>query len=93
MYTALETVIGAERRGLAPITTPAYSPQSNGMAEAFVRTLKRDYGDGADLGSAAAVLERLPRWIADHNGAAPHSALGYLPPLEFRRRRQAMVTG
>jgi putative transposase len=93
MYTALETVICAERLGLAPVTTPAYSPQSNGMAEAFVRTLKRDYVDGADLGSAAAVLEQLPRWIADYNGAAPHSALGYLPPLEYRRRQQEIVTG
>jgi putative transposase len=88
MYTALETVICAERLGLAPVTTPAYSPESNGMAEAFVRTLKRDYVDGADLGSAAAVLDQLPRWVADYNGVAPHSALGYLSPAEFRRRRQ-----
>lgn len=55
MYTALEMVIAAQRLGLAPIITPAYSPESNGMAEAFVKTLKRDYVDGADLSSAAAV--------------------------------------
>src|ERR1700755_1155251 len=29
--------------GLLPLTTPVESPQSNGMAEAFVRTFKRDY--------------------------------------------------
>jgi transposase InsO family protein len=29
--------------GLEPRTTPIESPQSNGMAEAFVRTIKRDY--------------------------------------------------
>jgi transposase InsO family protein len=29
--------------GLEPRTTPLESPQSNGMAEAFVRTIKRDY--------------------------------------------------
>lgn len=98
MYTALETVICAERLGLAPVTTPAYSPESNGMAEAFVHTLKRDYISGADLSSAAAVLAQLPAWIADYNGLAPHSALGYRPPLVYRAERAAtvaveMVTG
>jgi transposase InsO family protein len=28
IYTALETLIAAEKLGLTPITTPAYSPQS-----------------------------------------------------------------
>ena len=88
MYTALETVIYAERHGLAPVTTPAYSPESNGMAEAFVKMLKRDYADGADLSTAGAVLDQLPAWIADHNGVAPHSALGYCAPQQYRARRQ-----
>src|SRR5262249_7238197 len=47
IYTALETVIEAERLNLVPITTPVASPESNGMAEAFVNTLRRDYLDGA----------------------------------------------
>lgn len=89
MYTALETVICAERLGLVPITTPAYSPESNGLSEAFVHTLKRDYVSGADLSSATAVLEQLPRWIADYNGVAPHSALGYVPPLVYRAEQAA----
>ncbi len=40
IYTALETISTAERLNLLPITTPAASPQSNGMSEAFVNTLK-----------------------------------------------------
>jgi putative transposase len=92
MYTALGTVVTAERLGLAPVTTPAYSPQSNGMAEAFVKTMKRDYVDGADLSSAAAVLEQLPRWVADYNGVAPHSALGYRTPHEYRAQQQGQPT-
>ncbi len=87
MYTALETVIAAERLNLAPITTPARSPQSNGMSEAFVNTLRRDYIAGADLATAAVVLEQVPAWIADYNAEAPHSALGYRSPTEFRAAR------
>ena len=59
IYTALDTVITAEKLNLAPITTPAMSPQSNGMSEAFVNTMKRDYVAGADRSTAAAVLEQI----------------------------------
>ena len=48
-YTATASVLYAHELGLIPITTPAYSPQSNGLAEAFVKTFKRDYVDGAEL--------------------------------------------
>ena len=92
IYTALETVIAAERLGLTPITTPAYSPQSNGLAERFVRTLRRDYLDGADRSTAAVVLDQLPRWLEDYNTQAPHAALGYRAPREYRAL-QAAVQG
>lgn len=85
---ALTTVVRAEALGLAPVTTPAYSPESKGMAVAFVHTLKRDYMSGADLSSAAL----LPAWIADYNGHAPHSALGYRAPLEDRQQQAEMQT-
>ena len=42
-YTATDTRRFAGDIGLLPLTTPVESPQSNGMAEAFVRTFKRDY--------------------------------------------------
>ena len=42
-YTAPDTRRFARDIGLIPRTTPIESPQSNCMAEAFVRTLKRDY--------------------------------------------------
>jgi len=88
IYTALDTLVTAERLHLEPITTPVAppvaSPESNGMAEAFVNTLKRDYVSGADRGSAAALLEQVSAWIADYNAVAPHSALGFRSPMQYR---------
>lgn len=91
IYTALDTVCTAERLGLSPVTTPAYSPQSNGMSEAFVNTLRRDYLDGADRSTAAAVLDQIPRWLADYNGVAPHSALGYRAPKQYRELHRELL--
>jgi putative transposase len=38
-YIAKQTKSFARELGLEPLTTPVTSPQSNGMAEAFVRTI------------------------------------------------------
>ena len=85
IYTALDTVCTAERLHLVPITTPKASPQSNGMSEAFVNTMRRDYIAGADLSTAGVVLEQIPAWFADYNAVAPHSALGFQSPQQYRR--------
>ncbi|CBW76006.1 Transposase [Mycetohabitans rhizoxinica HKI 454] len=42
-YTADETRRFATEIGLKPLTTPVCSAQNNGMAESFVKTMKRDY--------------------------------------------------
>lgn len=84
IYTALETRIHAERLGLVPVTTPARSPQSNGMSEAFVNTMRRDYIESAELWSADLVIAQLPEWFEDYNEQAPHSALGMKSPREYR---------
>ena len=85
-YTATATVLYAHELGLVPITTPAYSPESNGLAEAFVGTFKRDYLGDADLRDAETVLAQLGRWFEDYNTQAPHSALGMRSPREYRAR-------
>lgn len=82
-YTARETRRFARDMGFVPITTPIQSPQSNGMAEAMVKTIKRDYARFADLPDARAVLAQLPRWIDHYNRLHPHRALGYKSPAEF----------
>ena len=69
--------------GLTPRTTPVESPQSNGMAEAFVRTLKRDYARVSPRPNAQTVIDQLPSWLDHYNRVHPHRALGYKSPREF----------
>jgi putative transposase len=82
-YIARETKAFARDIGLEPLTTPVTSPQSNGMAEAFVRTIKRDYARVNPLPDAQTVIESLPLWFAHYNAIHPHSALRYRSPREF----------
>ena len=58
-YIAAETRALARALGLKPINTPVCSPQSNGMAESFVNTFKRDYVARMDRRDARTVLEQL----------------------------------
>ncbi len=83
-YTATATALYAHDLGLVLITTPAYSPESNGLAKAFVGTFKRDYVAAADLCDAETVLTQLGGWIDDYNTQAPHSALGMRSPTAYR---------
>ncbi len=63
--------------------TPTYSPQSNGMVEAWNGTFKRDYVYESCLDDAEYVLSMIPEWIEEYNNYAPHSALNMKTPQEF----------
>jgi putative transposase len=82
-YTAGDTRSFARDIGLEPRTTPIESPQSNGMAEAFVRTIKRDYVRVSPRPDAETVMRQLSSWINHYNEVHPHRALGYRSPREF----------
>jgi putative transposase len=82
-YIARETRAFARDLGFEPLTTPVTSPQSNGMAEAFVRTIKRDYARVDLLPDARTVIESLPLWFDHYNNVHPHSALRYRSPREY----------
>lgn len=66
-----------------PRTTPIESQQSNGLAEAFVKTFKRDYVQVSPIPDAAAALALVDRWMEDYNAVHPHSRLGYPSPREY----------
>jgi len=91
-YTARETRALAREIGFVPLTTPIESPQSNGMAEAFVKTLKRDYARVSPRPNAASVLRQLDSWFEHYNTVHPHKALGYRSPREFRKALVAETT-
>jgi len=84
-YTANQTRAFAREIGLVPKTTPIESPQSNGMAEAFVKTFKRDYARVNPRPDADSVMRQLPIWFEHYNERHPHKALKYRSPRQFRR--------
>jgi putative transposase len=87
-YRANATIDFAIGLGLVPCFTPIRSPQSNGMAEAFVKTFKRDYVYVHDRPDARTVLSQLARWFEDYNEIHPHKSLQLKSPREFIRSYQ-----
>jgi putative transposase len=69
--------------GMVICRTPRRSPESNGLAEAFFGSFKRDYVNQQELSSLEEIARQIPEGIKDYNEAAPHSALGMKPPMEF----------
>ncbi len=59
------------------------SPESNGVCEAFFKTLKRDYARVHPRPDASSVLQPLPTWFEDYNNIHPHSGLRMRSPREF----------
>lgn len=82
-YTARETLDFAAALSLIPCFTPVRSPESNGVSEAFVKTLKRDYARIKPRPDALTVLQQLPAWIDDYNEVHPHRGLKMRSPREF----------
>jgi putative transposase len=88
-YIAAETWQIARRLGLRPVNTPACSPQSNGVAESFVNTFKRDYVGRMDVADARAVEAQIGAAFEHFNEVHPHVALKMRSPREFRQHRAA----
>ena len=66
-----------------PMLRSRCKPESNGIAEAFVKTFKRDYARINPLPDAETVLRQLAGWFDDYNQNHPHSGLGMRSPKEF----------
>jgi putative transposase len=90
-YIAEQTRLFARQIGLQPVTTPVRSPQSNGMAESFVKTIKRDYVAHMPKPNRETALRNLTIAFEHYNEQHPHSALKYRSPREFRRLAAASI--
>ena len=90
-YIAEQTRLFAREIGLQPVTTPVRSPQSNGMAESFVKTIKRDYVAHMPKPDRETALRNLTIAFEHYNEEHPHSALKYRSPREFRRLAAASI--
>ncbi|WP_373369379.1 IS3 family transposase [Pseudomonas chlororaphis] len=90
-YTAEQTRLFARQIGLQPVTTPVRSPQSNGMAESFMKTIKRDYVAHMPKPDRETALRNLAIAFEHYNEQHPHSALNYRSPREFRRLAPASI--
>jgi transposase InsO family protein len=55
------------------------------MAEAFVKTFKRDYVYVHDRSDAKIVMSQLDRWFEDYNEFHPHKGLKMKSPRQFIR--------
>lgn len=86
-YVARETKSFARDLKLIPLTTAIASPQSNGMAESFVKTFKRDYVARMDRTDAITLMRQLPAAFEHYNTVHPHSALKMLSPRMFRAKQ------
>jgi putative transposase len=83
IFAAHKTIDLALALNLEPCFAPVESPESNGMAEAFVKTFKRDYVRVNPIPDAATALAQIDLWMEDYNTTHPHSQLGYRSPREY----------
>jgi len=76
--TTAQTIDFSAAPNLIPCFTPVRSPESNGVCEALVKTLKRDYARLNPRPDAITVLQQIPAWFAIH----PHSGLRMRSPRQ-----------
>ncbi|MGP6287232.1 integrase core domain-containing protein, partial [Escherichia coli] len=72
--------------GLEPKSTAVRSPESNGIAESFVKTIKRDYISVMPKPDGLTAAKNLAEAFEHYNEWHPHSALGYRSPREYLRQ-------
>ncbi|WP_202787127.1 IS3 family transposase [Escherichia coli] len=86
-YRANETRQFARMLGLEPKSTAVRSPESNGIAESFVKTIKRDYISVMPKPDGLTAAKNLAEAFEHYYEWHPHSALGYRSPREYLRQQ------
>ncbi|WP_406857171.1 IS3 family transposase [Alsobacter sp. KACC 23698] len=83
VYAIAQTIGIAFDLNLDPCYTPVESPESNGHAGAFVKTIRRDYF--RVIPNAEAAFAAISLWMGDYNDVHPHSRPEYGSHWEYIR--------
>jgi transposase InsO family protein/biotin operon repressor len=79
-YRSLAVQAVASEHGVRLKRTRPYRPQTNGKAEAFNKTLQREWAYRRPYPSNEGRLAALQTFLDDYNFARPHTAIGNRPP-------------
>lgn len=64
-----------------------HTPEQNGVVESFMGTLKLECIWQTRFDTYAQAKAAITAWVKHYNESRPHSRLGYLSPVEWRRRQ------
>ena len=86
-YLSKASVATLEAHGVEISVARRGRPWENGYAERLIRTLKEEEVDINEYQSITDARDRIGHFIEQvYNQKRPHSALGYLTPMEFQRK-------
>ena len=86
-YLSRAYITTLEAHGVEISVAQRGRPWENGYAERLIRTLKEEEVHLNDYQSITEARDRIGHFITDvYNQKRPHSALGYLTPIEFQQQ-------
>jgi transposase InsO family protein len=86
-YLSKAYITTLEEHGVEISVAHRGRPWENGYAERLIRTLKEEEVDINDYQSITEARDRIGLFITQvYNQKRPHSALGYLTPIEFQQQ-------
>ena len=69
-----------------PVSRPG-APLDNAAAESFFKTLKRELAEGRSYGTRDEAKQDIFKYIEHYcSRVRMHSALGFMPPVEYERQ-------
>jgi transposase InsO family protein len=86
--TSISFIKACSILGIHPITTSYANPKGNADTERFIRTFKEEIIWPYEYESFEQAAGAVQDFIKFYNEQYPHSALGYLSPVEFEQKQK-----